>query len=94
MDSELTSQRLRYRLKSLEKSKLNASNPYPIFGFSCQCVSPIYIRQRKKTVFLLKIVFIKVLSQSQPVIFSTTQTAHEGLIRFFKYLRRSPTVDT
>jgi len=32
--------RRRHRLKSLEKSKLNACNPYPIFGFSCQCVSP------------------------------------------------------
>jgi len=35
--------RRRHRLKSLEKSKLNACNPYPIFGFSCQCVSPNYI---------------------------------------------------
>jgi len=32
--------RRRHRLKSLEKSKSNACNPYPIFGFSCQCVSP------------------------------------------------------
>jgi len=35
-------------LKSLEKSKLNACNPYPIFGFSCQCVSPIYFSQIHK----------------------------------------------
>ncbi len=28
------------RLKSTQKSSLNAWNPYPIFGSRCQCVSP------------------------------------------------------
>jgi hypothetical protein len=52
-----------FALKIVEKSGLNAPNPYLIFGIFCQCVSPIILNHAG--IFLLTVLYFAIAFSSQ-----------------------------